>query len=193
MEYDDAKWVMIFHHKYPSGGLFSDEECLKSLHKHKFNVIGSINDRFKINSKYYFLIEYPSRGDYLQWEQSKEITHDESVDATVYNESFISFYGLGSSYDTAKTCYDGTPGDHKTDQWWYSIGTKNGYNSTVAIPGPCSVRECIPLNEVNLWIKFDDIFVLKNLPKLRLRCTIFNKRKPTSSFSILASLFIVSS
>ena len=182
---------MIFHQKYPSGGLFNDNECLKSLKKNKFSVIGSINESFKINSKYHFLIEYPEYGDLLEWEQSKEITHDASVDAIYYNKTFLSFRGVGLSFDNDKSCFDGSPGDSGYENWWYSIGTKKVFGDK-GIPGPKFENNNVVVNEVRLWIKFEDPFIFEKLPKLKIMCTMkMNTKKMNSfSFSFVAILLL---
>ena len=188
-KYNESKWIMIFHQKYPSGGLFNDRECLKSLKKNKFSVIGSVNESFKIDSKYHFLIEYPETGDLIEWEQSKEITHKASVDAFHYNKTFAGFRGLGFSFDTNKSCFDGSPGDNGYESWWYSIGTKQAYITNKAIPGPVFSSYNVPVNEVSLWIKFEDVFIFEKLPKLKMFCTMNVKRM--NSFYFLFFVFLL--
>jgi hypothetical protein len=190
MAYNGSKWIMIFHQKHPEGGFFTDDECLKSLRKKRFSVIGSINESFKINSRYHFLLEYPALGDKIEWEQTKEITHSEPVDAFVYNATFNGFNGLGLSYDRKYACFDGSPGDCGYTQFWYTVGAKYHYPEGGPIPGPVYQNKAIVVNEVKLWIKFDDVFVFEYLPIIAPKCTVNYKRTLSFSFSFAMFLMI---
>ena len=183
-EYNGSNFVLIFRHKYPSGGTFSVNECMKSLKKNRFSVIGSIDERFKINNNFHFLLEYPEFDAHLEWEQKLAITSDtNNVQAIVYNASFGSFYGLGQSESTSYTCFDGSP-KSPTEYWWYSVGMINpytGYN----IPGPV-FNNSHYVKEVLLWIKFDKIMNLDVFPKIYFLCTNKLTRSRASPF-----LFII--
>ena len=150
--YNESNFVLIFSQKYPSGGLFhSEEECNKSIKKNKYSVIGLIDDKYKLNEYFHFLLEYPELHSKLEFKQKLPITStSNNVQPIYYNKSFSYFYGLAKSADIEKTCFDATPGEG-TLNWWYSIGTihscETQWNDNV-IPGPIQ-----GVNYVKLWIR----------------------------------------
>ena len=185
-EFNNSFFVLIFRQEYPSGGLFAnDEECNKSLKSKRFSVIGSVDERFKVNEKYHFLLEYPELSAYLEWEQALPITTNSSnLEANVYNKTFKRFQGLSISFDSTRTCFDGSPGKN-TNSWWYSVGMINPYNGRT-IPGPV-INNCIYVNEVLLWMKFDNISVLYNLPAIH----IFLSYNLAQSISLLQLFYLM--
>ena len=52
-------WVLIFHHNSSNKDFFRNKnEALFSTKKNKFSLLGRLNDDFKIDGKYEFIIEY---------------------------------------------------------------------------------------------------------------------------------------
>ena len=104
--YNESNFVLVFHHKFPTGGFFKNEEefnqtiiSKQSEHRvnSKFSVIDLINDEFRIDGKFHFLLEYPEYDSHIEWEQKLPITSDASnVEHNVYNSSFKQFRGLFS-------------------------------------------------------------------------------------------------
>ena len=184
--YNESNFVLIFRQKYPSGGLFLDEnECNKSLKKNKFSIIGSINDNFKINNNYHFLLEYPEVDMLIEWEQKLYITSNESdVYENVYNSTFKTFHGLAKSADFPdSTCIDGS-----VNSWRYAIGTRISYMGKY-IPGPY-ITTGIDVNEVLLWMKYDNVDLLHNLPTLRSFCSNKTSHSKISLF-MFCFIFLV--
>lgn len=184
--YNESNFVLIFHQKYSTGGLFAnDNECNKSLRKNKFSVIGSINDNFKISEYFHLLLEYPELDAHLEWKQKLPITSSESnVQAIVYNKTFRDFHGLAKSADVTSSCLDGSPGTY-TPYWFYSIGMKRKHVGWI-IPGPLFVGDDSNYNvdSVFLWMKYDDINLIHNFP-------VISYRKPTRS-RVLSFVFYLS-
>ena len=189
--YNESNFVLIFEQKYPIGGLFQDErECNKSHKKNKYSIIGSINDNFKINEYFHFLLEYPELDSYLEFEQKTYITSNAyNVNAKNYNSSFIQFNGLAKSGDANYSCIDGSPGVG-TGSWWYSIGTKIPH-SNAHIPSPIFKNIGVDVNHVLLWIKFGDIDLLRDFPLISSFCTHkITISRPTAFLYIVVLLLI---
>lgn len=171
--HNSSNFFLIFHHKYPIGGLFADDkECNESFKKNKFSVIGSIDESFKINNNFHFLVEYPKLDAHLEWEQELPITsYTKDVYANVFNKSFLNFRGIAYSDKYNETCFDGTPNSEAS--WWYAFGIKNAFNGN--IPGPIFQQNDqghIQVNEALIWIKIDNVDNIRKLPAIRMKCTM---------------------
>ena len=70
--FEDVQWLKIFHHDCSEGEFFNPEspELLNVHTKNRFSILYVINNRFKINDKYEFLLEYPEENKYNHWRQS---------------------------------------------------------------------------------------------------------------------------
>ena len=192
--YNESNFVLIFYQNYPFSGLFhSDQECNKSLLKNKYSIIGLIDDKYRINEYFHFLLEYPELSAKLEFKQKLPITSTSSnVQAISYNKTYNNFHGLAVSGDKNSTCFDGTPGA-MTSLWFYAIGMKTKYEG-YQIPGPQFVNNntFINVKKVLLWMKYDDINLLRNLPSISLFCTQKQARTRTPAFLVYYILLIYS-
>jgi hypothetical protein len=155
-------WLQVFHHKYPEGGLFSsNDECNFSLKKNRFSVLKYIDETFKINDYYKFIIEYPNENKTIQWDQRMSIMNKNiSVEPVIHTPGFSNFNGLGISSDINSTCFDGNP-TSSYGNWWYSIGAKTVYlEGFPGIHGDNSVST----KEVSLWIMIAHLNDTKKFP-----------------------------
>ena len=185
--YNSSNFVRIFHHKFPFGNMFLNyEECNKSLKKNKFSVIGSIDESFKINNNYHFLLEYPEINARVEWEQELPITSNVTdVHSNVYNKTFREFKGIAYSGNKGYTCFDDTPS--YTGTWWYAVGIKNKFKEEY-IPGPVVLDSYITVKEVQLWMKIEDISIVKKLPVINILCS---QKKSYSTILISALAYAV--
>ena len=192
--YNESNFVLIFSQKYPSGGLFhSEEECNKSIKKNKYSVIGLIDDKYKLNEYFHFLLEYPELHSKLEFKQHHPITSSSNnVQSIYYNNTYKNFAGLAKSADKDNSCFDGSLGAEKSN-WFYSIGMKTKYEG-YQIPGPEFVNSdiFINVNKVLLWMKYDDISLLRYLPSIPLFCTQKQTRSRTPTYLFYYILLIYS-
>jgi len=156
-----CEWELVFYHNsYGSVYFSSFSEALSCNMANKFSILGSMNETYKFNGKYEFLLEYPGVVGYNWWRQSLLPTSEteNGVSATGYEPVSISWPGhqwggLMRSTRTDATLLDGS---RETGFWWFSIGciTKE-FNPR--IPGPY-VNDSINhvVFEVKLWVKISD-------------------------------------
>ena len=54
------KWLKIFHHYSGSGEYFNSESEISFINSpNKYSILGMINNDYKIENKFEFLLEYP--------------------------------------------------------------------------------------------------------------------------------------
>ena len=146
----NKKWLLIFHHNV-SGGYFSKNEVLDSKNENKFSCLGEL-EKYRINGKFAFLLEYPEYEGYISCIQSSNPTNTTQVkDFYLLHNSWsdgVSFEGFALSSDSS-TFIDGSP---NYGNWFHAIGqyTNWGFGK---IAGPYDYFHKITnFNIVNLWV-----------------------------------------
>ena len=156
-------WFLIFHLNI-SGNFFTKDEVLNCNKKHKFSVLGKINDLYKTADGFEFLLTYPQTDGYIHWtQQENPLSRTTRSELNTINDTFQSkhqFEGL-SYLDSDFTFLEGqiTSGD-----WFYAIGQYrggNGYPNSLA--GPYWELNGEIVHEVNLYIKIYDISIARKL------------------------------
>ena len=70
----NAWWLLAVYHDSSQGDYFSlndnERNPLWCDKPNLYSIMGEINDRFKIDGKYEFLLEYPSRQGFNRWRQT---------------------------------------------------------------------------------------------------------------------------
>ena len=156
----DSKWALIFHHnsKY---GYFNEKEVYLSTNPHKFSVLSRLDDSFKIDQKFEFLLLYPEIPGHAHWVQDinplKAQPNEEngylSISFTWNDSSTQEFHGLSLSNST-HTFLDGSP---FLPTWYYSIGSYHQSSENKdAIPGPSWKYNGTIQYIVNLYIKIQN-------------------------------------
>ena len=148
-------WIKIFHHNSQNGDFFiNSNEVLFSNKTNKYSILGYINDSWKINNSFEFLLEYPQLIGYNRWKQSLHPKDNPEIGdnnkAIGYEAINITWKeqkwgGLVKSNPGDQTFIDGSCGS--IGHYWYSIGLYVSFNG--GIPGP----NYIVVNEVILWIR----------------------------------------
>ena len=190
IRYNNSDYVKIFRHDIRKARFFNDaNECRRSFAKNRFSTIGYIDETFKINDRYHFLIVYEEIDAYLEWNQEiSMLERVESVNAEIYNNSFNEFHGLAVSTDSSNTCFDGTPMTLSFINWWYAIGVMK--REFFKIPGPV-FDDRINVNAVELYIKFNDIQQIAKLPILKDVCTNRCRTRGYSFLSLVSFLILL--
>ena len=123
-------FVRIFYHNveidHGDDTFFNEKDIIFSNKKHKFCVISSIIDEFKIDGKYEFIIEYPN-DELLRWQQTtKPLDSVTDTGYTPINVPYSGFSGLAKSSDREETFIDGSPGN-SINNWYFAIGSKRAW------------------------------------------------------------------
>ena len=152
----DKKWLLIFHHVYLSeDDLWTEEEVLKSSTKNKYSILGELDDSFRFQGRFEFLLEYTGIEGYNIWSQTKNPVKAKPNVENGFKEIKCSwknnsFHGLAQSSSPA-AFIDGSP--FNDNSYFYAIGLfKNWCN---AIPGPYSCTTKITSNEVFLYVRIN--------------------------------------
>ena len=160
--YNDT-WLLVFHHNTLHGMFKSKTHAKYSLDPNKFSLLKRIDDSFKIDGKFEFLLKYPNLTGYNHWTQTVNPIKAQPNTENGYVPIEIKWdnnFWHGLSLSNHVTSYlDGSP---NADTWFYSIGT-NEYNTNEFIPGSDWVVDGKYLKEVNLWIKVTNNFVARKL------------------------------
>ena len=158
--FNNKRWLLLFYQNiYTINDFIKEEsEFLYVNQRTKFSIFKFINEDFKYDNFYEFLLEYPSLEGYNQWKQGLfpldcnesegDKTVDFQADSSTLSWSYL-FKGLISSSAVSDTFLDGSVDN---DKWWYSIGAKRAYTKQL-FPGPATKGESgISLSTVYLWI-----------------------------------------
>ena len=164
-----SKWILVYFLNASELMFFDDDNILFSNLTSRYSVLGSLDDSYKNNGYFYFLLEYPELGDkkYIYWKQIMNPVHTELNDNIGYvpikvpeftrNEK-EDFKGLAKSADSSDTFFDGSPGD-KYSSFYYSIGSKKSYRTDGKIPGPHYIVNNVEtiVSLVYLWVRAGSI------------------------------------
>ena len=169
-----CNFIKIFEQRYNCNraNLFKENEANFSLTKNKFSLLKFINDDFRINDSFEFILYYDELDLIIHWSQKRsihEITKDVDYTPLHVNESLRLFYGLARSNITA-SFIDGEP-DSIT--WYYCIGMRNLYSHETigtGIPGPY-IQNLVVVNKVSLWIRLPNIDLVNKFPHRKTFCT----------------------
>ena len=188
---DGSFWALIFHHN-STQGYFKETNVLNHYSTHLFSVLSKVDDSYKIDGKFEFLLKYPELQDYAQWTQTINPIHappneENGYEKKHYNWSYdYPFHGLTLS-STSASLLDGTP---NPEHWFFAIGAYGLYlDQDGAIPGPFWNYNGKYLHEVNLYIKVFDPKLLRRLYS-SFTCQ-FKQKTFLHSFVIYCTFFII--
>ena len=194
--YNNSLWLKVFFHSNKDGlnGFSNEEEAKYCVNNpYKYSILSKINEKFKINNVYEFIIEYPELGVYNIWQQEDNpLEIEESVGYSV--NGFVEIET--NAYDPnwgglAKTTIstlngknssllDGCP---NSDEWYFAIGMYQDIywkvDSTTHYSLPAYNQ--IETNTVALWLK---------MPRSIL-CTVNKHRKQSFAFILFTNIIYV--
>ena len=164
-------YVRIFYHDVVNGYFFTKDNVKFIQSRYKQSVLKYIDDDFKFEGKYEFILQYPEETE-IRWTQATSIL--DKVQNTnceiLTKDKQYRFYGLSVSADESRTFLDGSPGDG-TDNWWFAIGSFTKYDGKISIPGPCSSSECVEVTHLSLYIRFTNLTQINKFPPIPKFCT----------------------
>ena len=187
---DQSKyWFLIFHHNI-EGGFFTPKNVLSSHTKHKFSVLGRLNDQYKYEDSFHFLLTYPQTSGYINWTQNENPIH-RTTNSTyhVISNTFQSvnqFEGLSLHGGNDATFLEGQIGEKTT--WFYAIGQYRGsrdYPNSLA--GPRWILDNKNSTEVNLYLRIYDTSLAHQLYSF----TVFYKRRYNIQIHVLFICFFL--
>lgn len=169
-------WLKIFHHNLETDVFQDETEAKYSLVDGKFSILSLINDDYKINDQFEFLLEYPDGQNKVgmnRWAQSNNPL-DETVESgntvpgyekiTLSWENAVntqsqaySFGGLWKSNRPSNTLLDG---NINQVSWYFSIGIFQKYNQKY-MPGHSDYN-----TESILWLRINDDFACSTMHNL---------------------------
>ena len=178
-------WFLVFFHDISYGHFLNKKEASFSLKKHKYSVLKKIDDSFKINGVFEFLLKYPNATGQNHWTQTVSPAYANPNTENGYAPINVSwtdyfFHGLAISNQTY-SYIDGSPFH---DSWFYSIGK---FSCEEYLAGPTWGTEQKRYYQVFLWMRVNDPHLLKKLFSI---CTIPHKRHAFNSFTI-SLLFLI--
>ena len=172
-------WLLVFRHSTrKTVSFFTKEEAKLNNEEDRFSIIAKIDETFKYDSKYEFLLEYPETNEYCIWRQSlsplkdtKDGNSAEGFEPIRLIPNCLTFGGLQLS-SVSRSLIDGST---NTGLWYYAIGS----DGTQYSPSfPCHATFC---NESNLYLR-----VKAN----RVSCKQLIKRQITPFTSLILFLII---
>jgi len=161
--FNNATWLKIFHHDSSTGQYFNNfSESLNCNSYYKYSIIGKIDQTYRRNGKFEFLLEYPELNGYNQWKQTynpKDNPEIGGTTATGYESVNIGYSGMYwgglvvSNYQ--QTAIDGSTGHLN---WFYSIGCYSSTWMPNKFPGPAldNNDNWYAVSKVLLWVRTND-------------------------------------
>ena len=165
---DGSFWALIFHHN-STHGYFTKNNVLNHYSTHLFSVLSKIDDSFKVDGNFEFLLKYPELSDYAQWTQTENPIYAQPNTSNGYKPKHydwnyeFTLSGLSLSSSTHCSLLDGSP---FLDSWFFGIGAYGNClveGGDGAIPGPGWTFNGKYLHVVNLYIKVFDSKLIRKL------------------------------
>ena len=157
----NAKWLKIFFHNSSNQNFFLNQfEVLNCNSINKYSILNEINEKFKINNKFEFLLEYPNIIGYNRWVQNLNPINQTGSIVEGYEKIETSWEGPywgGLAISSATTlCF--IDGAVSKPDWWFVIGAYQSWGSTITFPGPRFNNPSdtyIAVSSTYLWIRID--------------------------------------
>lgn len=148
-----ATWELIFFHDMSTGETFNDSSALFFNGEKMFSIIVLINNHFRNNNYFEYMLEFPEHKGYNRWKQTIDIASTNKAQKgseigfkSVHLDFPSGFTGLSRTTENSFTVFDGSPG---VLGYWFSIGAKTGFNNPYLFAGVPSKNSKI----CYLWIR----------------------------------------
>ena len=170
-ELRNISWTLIFHHNVSGGFFKTHKEALFSFKPDKYSILGYIDDSFKINDKFEFVLIYPENPGYNHWTQKINPIHAQPNENNGYEEincswKSNSWKGLSISSYSPSTFLDGSP---FVSSCFYAIGQIHNepkYPNSLAGPEWTFNRGGQTYHRVDLYMRVDDVTLLHKIHQL---------------------------
>ena len=160
--YNDS-WLLVFFHDSSIECFKDKKEASYSLKKHKYSVLKKIDDSFKINGAFEFLLKYPNATGQNHWTQTISPAYAQPNVENGYIPINVSW--KGNSFHGLSLCslscsyIDGSP--FSEDTWFYSIGMIS--SKPAKIPAYAWENGDKSFYQVYLWLRVIDHSLIRKL------------------------------
>ena len=174
-------WALILHHHLRDGVFPSNVRAGFSQRTDRYSVLSRINDDFKINESFEFILYYPDIDEFCQWKQSvnplraqpKSEIDFEPINCPFKDYKDVTFKGLRLS----PYSYCLLDGINEDGRWHYAVGVLDLDPNYEGIPGPKWNYKNTTLKEQYLYMRVTDPLLL---PYLYSICTPFGYSRMNS-------------
>ena len=181
----NGSWFLVFFHDSNFGNFKTNKEASFSLNKNKYSVLKRIDETFKINGVFEFLLMYPNATGQNHWTQTVSPAYAQPNEENGYKEINVSwtvngFHGLSLS-NASKAYIDGSPFEATC---YYAIGSK--YTEFTYLPADTWGEDRKRFYQVFLWLRVNEPLLIRKLFNM---CTFGNRKRSFNPFRI--SLMII--
>ena len=159
-------WHLVLHHDSYDGYFRTITKAKKSNERGLFSALGNIDDRYKINGRFYFRIVYPQINGYIQFSQKinpMQATMNDDVNCSIEHQPYSRTFQCLVQSNLDFTFLEGEKDD--VNFWCYAIGMLKSTNDEFAglIPGPQWIVDGTKIHVVDLYIKISDEMLIRQL------------------------------
>ena len=148
-------WLLLYYHDFSKVGKWDKAiDAMNYSDPNKYSIIYYLNDDFKIDDSYEFLLDYPEVEGQNIWRQKNNPLNEHKAENKTKAEGYK---GISISWSTQfwgglfKSAGEGLlEGSYLTGYSWYGIGRIIEYKG--AVPGPDKV-----VNKTQLWVRVRSI------------------------------------
>ena len=167
--YENVQWLKIFHHDCTKREFFQrgSPELLNINTKNRYSLLYIINEKFKIDGKYEFLLEYPEANKHNHWRQSNNPLNETDK----YGDGVRSHYNASGYEDVniqmRQHNWGGLVRGNSDDsllegslgsvEWFYAIGQANSNWYSSSLAGFKYPNNMDNIHVVYLWIGVKDL------------------------------------
>ena len=176
------QWLKLLYHNMTNFVGFANEDEAKNCNtENRYSILGELNESFKTNHKFEFILEYPEFDEYLQWRQTNNPLEEEENGTDVQGFHPIHtdppsshWGGLALTKGSGKPyCFlNGTPKVTGAANILIAVGmyTSTWNGNSKNIPGVSR-----PVNIQYLWVKFP----------LKIQNSCRNLRRPSILLTVI--------
>ena len=165
-------FLLIFHQNtFTKDWFTTEEEFLETNTFHKYSILKYINDEFKTENVFEFIMDYPEVGKFGRWTQSKNPLETEQNENVLISEKGstwdreLSFIGLHQSSVKTACFLEGTNETNPeigNDWWYYAIGQKTEWINNILASFDFDSKK-YSIHQVYLWLKITNLSLLKGI------------------------------
>ena len=168
----EKNFFLVHHHKLDQQKpkyFGSDHDSLFANEKDKYSLLGYINDKFRVNGTFVFLLEYPETPCHYFFSQEVNpiiSIPDNEVGMIKFDSncsSDLDFIGLNRNFDPDRTYLDGIKTDTVRKLYGYfGVGQRKPWHNLHQL-GAYHSSHTPYITEENLWMQYDNRYVLSLL------------------------------
>ena len=162
-------FLLIHHFQIKNSNYFSsEEELLFNINENKFSIFGCLSDKFQINNRFIFLLEYPEHNCHYYFSQNTNPLNtvtDQNIDMQSLDDETckgsVSFIGLTRTNTNYPSFLDGSR-TSSNQRWYFPIGQKGAWNGAHQMPA-FDREQRTKITCVDLWVEIGDMSIINRL------------------------------